>query len=421
MGLTAPESLSGEDAALAEQVGARLRSNLSTLIRAMESEARSVREMAEYLGIDRNLCQRVASAAKVDGDAREVLMRAPGTRGLSIFVEAFRAKGDPVGHAEPAQAAVEAFESLIHGLAGSQTKLVARLKASLRNVSEPIPADEAALARRTRFEADVQLMGISARTHSVLDVYRPMAHDPADPSQALFEGFQASAWERIRSHHRGVPFIQRMIVNPNDGTAVRPSTIDREPHAAHPSGYFLAPFCSDPLPTYTQKGGGESTTGIFDLDLEPGGPALDLGSGRLLSPAGTLPALTSDPVILRRVTPRYPTRCLILDVLLHRSLASSSVASLGAYIPVTSRSLALHERWFDRVPNPPRLEVYDPASGGASSPVWSRQAEFVLYTLERLGWSPAEFVGYRCEVQHPLIGVAYILNFDFRTGLESSE
>ena len=74
------------------------------------------------------------------------------------------------------------------------------------------------------------------------------------------------------------------------------------------------------------------------------------------------------------------------------------------------------DRWFDRLPDRPRLEHLGMGLDRASCPAYPRLGELAEYLCNSQGWNPNEFVGYQCQVTYPLWGAQYLLSFEFGNG-----
>jgi hypothetical protein len=51
--------------------------------------------------------------------------------------------------------------------------------------------------------------------------------------------------------------------------------------------------------------------------------------------------------------------------------------------------------------------------GMADTAVWSRHRALMSHMFALVGWSPDDFIGFRCEIEYPVWGAAYFLSFAF--------
>jgi hypothetical protein len=403
-----PIPFDDEEAELCRRVGSRLASELRSLLRAMPDSARTVRGLAAHLGVDRNICQRVVAATKEQEESEQVLVRAPGVRGLRAFLHAAGDHGVDDSLTAAAAAAVEAFEELTSKLAGSQTRLIARIHAAGDRVGGGLPEAAVEDARRQRHLADIKLMGLSCETRVVLDILRPMPDD-----ERLFEHANVGGWAGVRTFSKGVPFVTFRGVSSETPTESRVMNFDYEPITGNSSGFLLEEFSSSPPPQITTRGSGNSVLEIIDVPLAGGSSPLDFFTGRLVSPAGPHPAYHSDErSLIRNVMARYPTQRLFLDIYLHRSMASASLPFVGCYMQSLYAG-PIKDRWYDRMPHSPKLEVLGLGLDRAGSEWHPRQAALTRHVFDRLDWPAGEFVGYRCEVSYPLSSTDYAMWFEF--------
>src|SRR5262245_43229430 len=101
----------GDQLAKLDALGQRLAAELRAVVRAVPLEHRSVRGMAEYFGVDRNLCQRALAAADSSRRGIETLVRLPSARQLVAFVDAAERKGIESRAARSLRQAIQSYEA----------------------------------------------------------------------------------------------------------------------------------------------------------------------------------------------------------------------------------------------------------------------------------------------------------------------
>ena len=399
--------LTATELARCQRVGARLAAELGAMISRLPVGVRSVRETSNRLKIDRSVYQRILAASRERSDGCQALLRAPGTRGLQQFIAAFERTGGDKSVAVAAKSVVVAVDDLTRELGGSQTQLHSRIQASVA-LTDGEGQDELALrVRRKRYELDVQLFGVEVESRIALEVFRPL---PGDPTKFEFAHVIGSVG--VTTHQEGTPFILINRASLSPSLLARASALDGSPLAENESSAILEEFSTMPLPQTTSRGTDQLSVLVVDAELRIGAPPFEVFASRLISPAGEHPAHGQDNTIDMGVSLRYPTRNLLFDTYLHRSMARACTASTALYCQSDSRE-PFRERWYDRLQNPPHLEVRGPARFEETHPSYPRMAELAGHVFDLLGWDATEFVNHRCHVEYPLSGAQYVTSFDF--------
>jgi hypothetical protein len=399
--------LSPNEAARVRRVGRRLREALRAVVGAMPEADRGGSRMARRLGVDRSICQRVLNAVRPVEDDIVTPVRAPGVQGLETFLEAMRAEGvrrDPLAAAE---AAVEAFASMLNDLAGSQARLGRRIDATTSAAGERPPLD-ALDARRQAFRAGAQLLGHAAETHVQVGAYAPTPTGEIDAA-------------RLRGYHRFVsrkgatPLVIRSGAVTASGEAQTDETLalDGSPLAGRSSDGVLADFSTKPLPVVTSRTAGGSLLQLIDYPGGADASPVDVFVGHRWAHPWAHPATESPPIEEAWSFAQHPVRRLVFDVFLQDRLARQCIPSLGAFLMSPVMSASIGERWMDRIGDAPSLRVLPRDLEGAATPAYARHVELLRRFFGELGWDPAHFVGYRCEVEYPIWSAGYCMTFDF--------
>ncbi len=418
-------------------MGERLQGEFRTLVREFPLDSRTIGGMSTWLGVTKPVCQRLLRAIRHPGDPVTALSFFPGVRGLRQFVQAAQQRGSDPGLVAAASAAVDRYEVLIHEHGGSQTRLLAAL-ARPTNRMAPAPAGAAAAepklqARIRAFEGLRQVTGRQFRTQVAAFLYRPCDHD-----RKLIDCITAMGMIGISRSTDSLPIcpMNRFAFSTRNDAGGNDYQLERlggEPVAAGAPVSVLGEFCSKPLPAVVAREAFGQISVLIDPDSATQDP-FDIVLGTCF-PGVRHPALGEVKVQDCSLVSEGPAQHLVLSVHLHRSLAQASIPSLACYAlgnrgPVSAPDAGergpspvnlTSQRWFDRLPDRPKLEHLGVGFDQAGSTAYPRMAQLVGHLCASQGWDPHEFVGYRCQVDYPVWGVQYILSFDFGDGEEERQ
>jgi len=114
----------------------------------------------------------------------------------------------------------------------------------------------------------------------------------------------------------------------------------------------------------------------------------------------------------------YPTRHLIFDVFLHRDMEREFRPGIDVQLWAPNLDTRPADRWLTRFPDVPRLQLLGTGVAHAQTPAYPRYVELVRTFFDQVGWSPEDFVGFRCEVDYPIWRSGYFMSFEH---LETAE
>lgn len=400
------------------RVAERLRSEFGLVLRALPPESRTIAGMAAELEIPRPGCQRLLRALRARGPLTETLTYFPGVRGLQQIIDASRRKGIEASTVAGAEAALRQFADLTADCGGSQAQLNTAIAEAVREheYGSSIDGDAVAADRRRVFESCRSITRRCFETQFALYMYRP-AENRGDCAHSV----TAMGMIGIERQANALPLCIVSSSVPRDDEAS--CTVESLPGLSGLPISILPEFSSAPPPTLTVR-------------RQP---------GRVAVLTETEPGVKSDVVLARRFReiqhpaveePRQqfcwllsegPARHLLMQVYMHRSMARTSIPSADAYF-VGSRGIigdvytdSQNEqhvelpdfRWFDRLPNGPRLEQLGVGLEHASHACYPRCGALTAELFNRHGWDPDEFVGVRCYVPYPVWGAQYLISFDF--------
>jgi len=69
-----------------------------------------------------------------------------------------------------------------------------------------------------------------------------------------------------------------------------------------------------------------------------------------------------------------------------------------------------------RFPSQPRLELLGYGLDRMHTASYPRQRELATFLFDHLGWDPNDFVGFRCELPHPIWRAGYCMSFEYIPG-----
>ncbi len=428
-----PSSMTQPQIDLARRTGERLQAELRALVHSFPVEQRTIVQMSRWLGVTRPVCQRLLRAIRHRGNPLTALSYFPGLRGLHQIVEAARRRACNESLVAVASAAVDQYAVLIDEHGSSQTRLLAAL-ATIETSrddapqQETAPVDEAESARQSAFQSIRILTRREFQTHLGVFLYRPRTDDPQK-----MDCITAMGMIGVRRRPEPLPICPTHRFAYGDPKQLAKADIHVQsvgdaPLAAGAPLSVLDRFCSKPLPHVVARQVQGQLPVLIDPDRaakEPFDVVLGTSFQAVEHPANHEPRLLDCSLVSEG-----PSQNLIMSVHLHRSLAQASIPTLAAYMvgnrgPIASPDTGQYDtvsgnlaadRWFDRLPDRPRLEHLGMGLDRASCPAYPRLGELAEYLCNSQGWNPDEFVGYQCQVTYPIWGAQYLLSFDFGNG-----
>lgn len=418
---------------LARRTGERLQAELRALVHSFPIEKRAIVDMSRWLSVTRPLCQRLLRAVRHRGDPLTALSYFPGLQGLHQIVEAARQRGCDESLVAVASAAVEQYAVLIDKHGSSQTRLLAALATvdlPTDNVGrqEVAPLDEAEAARRSAFQSIRVLTRREFQTHFGVYIYRPRTDDPRK-----MDCMTAMGMIGVRRRPDALPICPTHRFAYGDAKEldkadIHVQSVGDAPLATGAPLSVLDRFCSKPLPHVVARQMAGQLPVLIDPDRAAKEP-FDVVLGTNFQ-AVEHPALHEPRLLDCSLVSEGPSQNLVMSVHLHRSLAQASIPALAAYMvgnrgPIASPDTGQYDtisanlaanRWFDRLPDRPRLEHLGMGLEQASCPAYPRLGELAEYLCNSQGWKSDEFVGYQCQVNYPLWGAQYLLSFEFGNG-----
>jgi hypothetical protein len=417
-----PAPLDPGERSAAAQIARRLAVELRGVVSLLPKDDRTASAMSRALQVDRNTCQRLVASLGSDDLNESLLVKLPGVLGLRQLIEAISKRCREPSALEQlaaATAAVDALQVLIDRVAGSQRRLRHRLEADIDFGSTPRGPSDDSHARRALFRAAAELVGRWSDVMTTMSIIRPHPSDPGLTDTARVQGRIGHMWRasavplEIGASTPGV--IALDPVKTDDNAPMQ--TLHSRPARGDTPDSLLREFCSDPPPRVTSRAHGKQTIHVIDPSEPASTRPVDIFVGHRRSTPDRHPATIDPPVGEISSLIVYPSRRLLADVFLHRDVARHCTQSTELHLGGFPAGATGHRaRWSTRFPGGPRLELLGSGLARTGTSAYSRYTELTANVFDRLGWDPAQFIGYRIDVAYPIWQAAYCVLFDFGPG-----
>lgn len=381
-------------------VAEALRAALLPLVDAITGGIQRPSRLTRELGIDKSLASRLVQALR-HGEPLEFLHRSPAPVGLRMVIRAAREQGAPAELCAQADAAVDAFQTLIESTPGGRGSVdgwIAAQSAAARERNEH-------RAKQAIFGAMSYLIGCSCESLATALVLRPSADGQA------VDGLEIHQRLGLRRLRPSAPVALFSLVL-DEGTAALPApwfeTLDGE-RSENPTDYLLAGSAALAAEGVEIVRRGPHT--IFTLAESHASidEALDLNSGYVLR-HGWQRCANGLQNESRTYLLNFPARFLVRDVFIHEELWPGANPEISLRLPNPAGTDA--NRYEGHLARINTLDLSVPIEqlgrGLARSavrdlPPYSRQ---LAAAFARLGWDPEQFRGYRSQMLYPVPMIA---------------
>lgn len=390
-----------------ERVGQRLCAEIRLLVRLLPVSARGVRGMADYLGVDRNLCQRVLAAARQDG--LEFLLATPGPSQLQQLAEGAALKGLDAERLLGLRTAIEAFSALMVEGEGGPAAFRRRVR-ELMHAPATTPTGEI----RTRdplellHQAGAAIAGCELEARVNLGLMWPRNDLNMGVNVLMIQGHVGYS-----ARPDGMPIVVQFAdwVSDAEGRPVTESLVTES--GAESRRVLLNEFCSEPMPQLVRSGPADAGEHVLEpRTMAPGSRATVFTAvSTVQDPHPLLDA--TDRIRSFNAHMRLPSRRFLFDLFLHRSLASACVP--GCAVQTWSPNIHINPLadWANAIPGGVRLEILGSDPRQTQTTAWPRHDELIRRAFALAGREPTEFIGHRMDVRLPVWGAHYIMSFDF--------
>lgn len=383
------------------EVGARLSSSFGLLIESLPDRPRKPQQLAEALGVNRNVSGRILAVAGA-ADPLAAVHAVPGIDPLRKAFRTARRRRAPDERVAEAEASIEEFARLVEELAGDRPAfdaIVSSLLPSARSRFE-------LTAKHSLFRGASLLKGAAAETWIHTAIVHPSESDPATHDVAHIYG--TLGLRRLR------PAVEVKFSYRQFGTDRSPLFgLDGEPFTSA-SVDALDEFCS--LPPGRLRVDASDSGAVLVLEGTRIGPdsAVDkligelrpAAMGRSASPGKRRKSLFVAPVI--------PVKTLVFDVFLHEEAYAAAEPSLVVYDTAVEGMASVNDpsRDSDRLDVQEQIVVLGRHPKNFPIPELPGYVGMLRGACDRLGWDPGTLRGYRCRVQYPMHGSQTCMVFE---------
>lgn len=399
----------------AEAIGQRLAGELRAVVNTMPSDSRRIRAMADRLGVNRNICQRVLKAIRAGQDGSATLLALPGVEGLLKFSQGAKRSGCDPEQIESLVAAIDQFASLIQDSGGSHARLQFLLEEAMCEPQLVLTgsASNQALIRKHLFLGASALLGSEMNAHVLIVAIRP---SPGDATQLEVAGVTGFIDEQLQPNAQPLTVAFSHFGQGEDES--KPSYQALGESGLLGQASLLEKLCSSPIPRVTSRRGKESIVHMIDPEQSDRKTPFTVAIGNRLSTMKN-PAYLDVKVLNVAARIRNPTRRLVYDVYLHRSIAAMSVPSLVSFLWHPALSEDPVESWHERLPDDNHIALLGRGIGNAACNAWDKHVQATQHLFESLDWAPNEYIAHRIDIPFPLWGAWYYFSMDFHTDFQA--
>lgn len=395
---------------------AELRRAGRRLLGSLPPHAQNASGLSRALGVERTTCQRFVAGISSAEVTPSMVSKLPSPQGLNLLVDAIQTHA-PTGDAEALRStrdAIDAYESMIRVHAGSQAKLIRRIRSDERQPPHMASGQtNAPSARAMLFDSAAEIVGRSSDVWVSSHVFTPHESKPGLIREARAHGNIGH-----RAGDEAVPMTLHVFGD----------QIDQAPDVDAPRHYrpirpqrrdaLLTEFSSDPAPVVHSTGPGVAIAQMIDQERASSEEGIDVIFG--LEGVVTHPSAREDQVEELWGLINFPARRMIFDVFLHRDLARHCIPGLDHHLWRPDFAIQTGERWQTKFPRSPRLEVLSAGLADAQTKAWPRYTELLAFLLDTHSGSPGDYIGYRCECAYPVWRTGYRITLDFGDGATSA-
>jgi len=394
----------------AARVASRMYAELGRLVEELPVPIRRASPMSRRLNVVRNTCQRVVATLGDTEPSLETLTKLPGIKGLELLIEAMHRYGLTRSNLEAAATAIKEFSALIDDLAGSHTRLIARLAAGSADLD-----NDGLGGLQSRIDlvtAATRITGRHTRFNPTAYAFRADEKNPEVLHRAMMQAMIGTTVVP-----GGMPCMLESGLTTESMHATREGfrELNHEPAIGSNISALLQSFTSRPMPTITTQPVGDRITRIIDPTSLSGPVTFDVASANrsvhhMHDPETGKPTLNEVWTLVNA-----PTKHMVLDIFLHRDLRERFKTSADALFWRPGLDHPAQTRWMYTVPVQPTITDLGPGLGKVACEDYARMPELAEAFFDLLGWDPDEFHGVRLDVEYPVWRAGYCLRFDEQT------
>ncbi|MGH7130443.1 MAG: hypothetical protein ACREJO_00650 [Phycisphaerales bacterium] len=371
------------------------------LLRATPGPTDSCQDVEKSLGVDAKLAWQVLRMGRAT-DPLGAGIGVPARVSMQKLLASAKRRRVPRETVERVATAFEGYERLVREHAGERSEFEAMIRAQL-----PAEREKQELASKQLVSKGIsQIKGIVLEQHLSTGFFQPNADG------RTLDGVVLSGYFGLRRLRQDVP------LNISTGDLASPGSHSLD-LGGHPVADFaatlLGSFCTSPLPDFRVfEAGGLKYRQLATSEIGMRSAADIVMADR--RNAGRPRYFTAGGKTHTGVTywDSYAARHATMDVFVHTDLFPGVVPELAIYDTSTDGTVRLFNdptRVMDRLHMHEVIRPLPPGIAGARSAHIPRYMEMLEYVYGKTGWNPAEFRGYRLEIQYPLHSAEYMIGF----------
>jgi hypothetical protein len=384
-----------------------LRGALTELVVSVGADPTRPQEMARRYHLNRNLSWKVSKIIQAT-DPCEVVPHIPGAAGVDILLGAFETARAPASAIDSVRRAIREFDDAVATHAGDRATFDLMLAGMTCGDGAPAGLER---SRKLAFRGSSGVWGIQGKVRLGSHFVAPSAAGDGMLDTAVLGGLVGV--RRLRPDV-SIPLFMRHQYN-DDGS---PIDLPRhEPIENRPAGpddlMLLSEFCTAGLPA-------------LSVAPFPGGMRYDLARGPVGNTARMnwifgwhghrFACMDRDE---RNTFGEHATRVfvpvetLLCDLFVHRDLRFAMTPRVALHGQIAGgMPYPASGRDRDRIPFTESIQEIGGRSPVVATPLVPRYPEMVGRVLERLGWRPGDFRGFRFQMKYPPLPSVAVLRYD---------
>ena len=375
-----------------------LRSELRGIIEGLRPAVKRPTDLQRLLGIDKSLSWSVYEAVNSKA-AGALATHLPGPRAMSSFFEAARDVGAPEASVQRAQESFAQLEALI-GRHADDREALGLLISDFDTGPDSVASTIDARNKRAAFRANSLLIGRQAAATVTCHIEHPSS------TPGLVDRVAITGLHNVRRTRRSSPLCleqkYRRVAGPGEPSG--PAAIEPlDPRETEPAGMSLMrDFCSCPL-TVKRVSAPGADRAVLELSEQGLGASAEVTFfvGRIFRAVATPPNFVpgDDLNIVQLV--QTPSVLYSIDIFLHKTLWDDRLPEVSTYLMRADGGFDFREQ--ERLPFLEHSELLGWGIECARTSTLPKHVDLLKYAFERTGWDPAEFRGFRVQVEHPLL------------------
>lgn len=371
-----------------------LRSSLAALIASAGADPTQPQELSRRFSLDKSLTWKVARVVRED-DPSLAVSHLPGRSGLQIFVRSLAKSGADRTAVETARESLVRLDEFIAEHAGDRETF----KIILGHSTDEATRQHGEAQRKLAFRGQSAVWGVQSRVHIAAQIVAPSTN-PLKLDIALLSGL--IDFKRLRTD---VAWSMARVRNYiGDGTT-NASTLLEALDTRRETGEvpLLLDLCTEPTPPMRMIPG-EGETYRIELTEGPVGKSgvISCVAGWFYRGANSIYKTKDDLYGEHLVHVSTPTELLVFDLYVHKDFAFAHHPTISVYsnLPGGQTFSPAHR---DKALLPVGEQVTELGSCPPSTmvPEVPRYSRAISSAFERLGWTDADFHGYRFRIKYP--------------------